>query len=278
MRDHWLMITLSGIILLNIIAIILLQNRIVEQQESAVTARIAREQKIAEQNEPEPIQQTLSRPGVRTLILENYCKECFDIRQYLTALNDTVNMSVEVVLQEYLEVFNSTKLPAVAFNESFAQYSKLVTNWNEAGYTIVFSSGPYAGMWYVLPTLNAPYYDVQNNRIRGRVTVTYLTMNDCKECYDVYVNKKFLNGSKIQPYREYAFDISSIEGSTIVKKYNITKVPTIIMDDEALAYLNLQLSWEVVGTRESDGTHVLRDLERLNVVFYDLQGKKLMNP
>jgi hypothetical protein len=80
------------------------------------------------------------------------------------------------------------------------------------------------------------------------------------------------------PYRELFVDADSPQGAALVAQYNITALPTILLDDEAGAYPNLELGWSIMGTVEEDGTYVLRELERMGVVYYDVARKKLMKP
>jgi hypothetical protein len=267
------MYVLSGIVLLNIIAIVLLNNRLADEETPQVPAQ---ENIIAP---PAPVIVT-PRVLVRTLILEDkaLCPDCFDIGEYLVALNDTISMEVEVVPESQLSLFHSNKLPAIAFNASLASYPTLVQGWEEVGYILNISTGKYAGEWYVLPTQNAPYYSLADERVHGRVTVTYLTMEKCSECFDAYTLRSSLNASRIKPYEERTIDISSAQGKALVAKYNITAVPTLLMDKEAAEYRNLQPGWNIVGTVEQDGTYVLRELQRLQVTYYDLEHAKLMKP
>lgn len=251
-QDHFLLVTLSVIVLINIIAIILLQNDITVDEPVLYSA--------------------YSQPEVRTLILsDKKCIDCYDIRRYVAALNSTVNMQVE---DAPADLFDTPRLPAIAFNATLEKYPSILRGWDQVGFTTEIQEGKYKGTWYVLPTLNAPY--VSEDKVHGRVTVIYITLDSCKECYDVFVNREYMNSSRIEPYKEIIVDAESTEGKVIIERYNITAVPTIIMDKEASEYPNLQPGWNVVGTIEQDGSYVLRELHRLDVTYYDLAHKKLM--
>lgn len=308
-RDHILMFTLSVIVAVNIIAIILLNNHLADQTQAAPAspagiAGTAEGEGLLPQQGGMPgsgqPQQNGQQPGlpsgsstgreqravirtqpkVRTLILEDKerCPDCYDINQYIAALNDTIYMDIERVPPDKESLFASTAYPALAFNKTLELYPSLIEGWDQAGYTITFHSGEYAGTWYVLPTQNAPYYSTKDARVHGRVTATYLTMSSCSECYDVYIHRTFLNSSRIVPYREVTVDAESAEGRRLIAKYNITAVPTVLLDREAGEYSNLRPGWSIVGSVEPDGTHVFRDLKRLQVVYYDIGRKKLMKP
>jgi hypothetical protein len=265
-RDHLLLYALSAVILINIVAIVMLQARVAEIPEHApVVATITA-----------PVL-PVTAPLVRTLILPAPCDDCFDISEYAIALNDTINMAVETVPQDRIPAFGSALLPAIAFNQTLEEYPALVRGWEGAG-SIINLSGEYAGTWYLLPTQNAPYYDAANRTVRGRVGVTYITMRSCQECYDVAESSEWLADVRITPYSERTVDAESPAGRELVTKYGITAVPTLILDSGAAEHSTLQPGWSIVGTVEDDGFYVLRDLQRMGVVYYDLQSKKLMKP
>jgi glutaredoxin len=255
--------TMLAIIALNVLAIVLLSNRLSPEQKQEIVL--------------EPQQLIRDQEPVRTLVLGASCPDCFDIMEYVYALNDTILMDVEKVPAADVPLFGTERLPAIAFNESFASYAELAQGWEQVG-KIITITGKYEGTWYVLPTQNPPYIDTAANQVRGRVAVTYITKSDCSQCYDITITKDFLASSRINPYRESTVDASSDAGRAMIERYNITNVPTIILDDEAKYYENLQLGWSIVGSIESDGSYVLRDLQRLNVTYYDLGRNQVMTP
>ena len=185
-----------------------------------------------------------------------------------------INLTLERAPQD---LFPVPRLPAIAFSSTVDEYpGNLTAGWETVGKIERLTSGQYNGTWYVLPTLNAPY--VENGTVRGRVTATYITMDSCTDCYDVLLNREFMNASRIVPYKERFVDVSSPEGKELVATYKIRNVPTLIMSRDADAYPNVRPGWPVVGTIEQDGSYVLRNLQRLNVVYYDLNRSRVMRP
>ena len=57
----------------------------------------------------------------------------------------------------------------------------------------------------------------------------------------------------------------------IIKKYDITRVPTLVLSAESKYYPDLTEAWEDVGTIEEDGAYVLRNSLP---PYYDLDAKK----
>lgn len=271
-RAHVLTVVLSAIILLNIIAIVLLSNRADRQQEEvrAVpnSALQPEAQEVVRENREE-------KALVKTLLLvPRDCPQCFDISFYLEELNKTINIDP---VDADPSLIGAARLPALAFNATLEEYpGELVTGWETYGEIVEVESGEHAGRWYVLPTLNPPY--VQDGMVRGLVDVTYLVMDSCENCYDVYVNRQFMDAFGITPASEEIFDVASDRGRKIVKQYNITSVPTIIMSGDAGLYPGLRAGWAGAGSIEDDGSYVLRNLQRLQVTYYDLGRDRVMVP
>ena len=70
--------------------------------------------------------------------------------------------------------------------------------------------------------------------------------------------------------------LSGQEGKNLVGKYNIKKVPTVLLSPEASAYEALSQVWERVGTVESDGVFVFREMEAINQTYKDLNNNKIV--
>jgi hypothetical protein len=271
---------LCAILILNVIAIVLLSNNLETERAASITP-----------SAPAPPAQQLppEKPLVRAIILEDKtaCPDCFDIRAYASALDGAMNVVTEEgdlaawnarLVADSRDLPNSKRLPAIAFNATIEQYPQLIENWDTLGYTITFGSGPYQGDWYVLPTLNPPYLDTANGTVHGRVTATYLTKRSCTECYDPHDLRSFLNESRITPSTERTLDADTPAGQELIAAYNITRVPTLLLSADAAQYPGFLPGWTVVGTVERDGTLVLRDLERINLAYYDLSTGRVMKP
>ncbi len=218
-----------------------------------------------------------SLPAVGVLVLEpSGCADCFNISRYVDDLRDTVTMDVSAGDPA---PFHPARLPALAFNQTLERYpDEFVAGWETYGSRLVIPSGKYAGTWYLLPTLNAPYVDTASGSVRGRVNVTYVGMASCAQCYDVHLLRDWLRARDLDASRERDVDASSAEGKALVSRYAISALPTIIIQGDTSAYPAIAQAWETMGTNESDGTLVLRGLERLHVTYYDLAHGTVMRP
>lgn len=278
MRSSGLMYVLSGIVLLNIIAIVLLSRNLPAAGEPTVQQEGYHAVPPNSFEQPNVIEVSAPQPLVRTLVLQDphNCPDCFDILRYAEELQDMINMSIE---NADLGVIDTSRLPALAFNQTIEQYPEsFVQGWERYGETVTIADGKYSGTWYILPTLNPPYLDTMSNLVKGRVTATYVTLERCSECYDVFMNREFMRESRITPYHEIIVDADSPQGKILIDRYAIDAVPTLFMSPEAGEYTNLKPGWPMVGTIESDGTFVLRNLQRLGVTYYDLNSNQVLAP
>lgn len=271
---HAVMYVLAAIVLLNVIAISLLSMRATEQEPAPRQPNTA---------------YVLPKPEVAVLLLPAPdCPDCYDVRQYIAELDDTMNLTLSegdpeefrraIAVQSRL-VPNADRLPALAFNASIEHYPGMTDNWEAAGYVITFPPHmAYAGTWYVLPTLNAPYYSQANGSVQGRLIATYLTMESCERCSDAALFQDALAEAGAVPSEEIFVDAQSPEGAALIRKYNITAVPTLLLNDGARHHPGVHAGWEIVGTIEPDGTYVLRDLQRLQATYYDRLTGQVMEP
>ncbi|MBI4280987.1 hypothetical protein HY628_02205 [Candidatus Uhrbacteria bacterium] len=108
---------------------------------------------------------------------------------------------------------------------------------------------------------NQPIYEeAGSGEVRGRVKVTYLTDLACAECYDVKAHEPALANVGIIPSSSTTVDIASPEGLTLKKQYTLTAVPTIILSGDLAVYSRLLDVWPAVGSQESDGAYVFREI------------------
>ena len=255
------MYVLSGIILINIIAIVILSMQTQEPDAPTIEQTIPVERQIV-----------TSKPAVKTLIIEdrNECPLCFDIDEYLPQLDDVVNMTTQRASPEDLGL---QYYPALAFNSTILEYPESISGgWAEENIVTIDDQ-----TWYVLYTLNPPFYDRNTSETRGLVTATYLTMDSCDDCYDLAFLKDLIADQRMTITEEFVFDAETPAGQAVVRRYNITAVPTVILDEEAGVYPGFASAWRSVGTEE-EGSFVLRELERLQVTYYDLETRRVMRP
>jgi len=105
----------------------------------------------------------------------------------------------------------------------------------------------------------------------------WFSVKKCSECIDVNKLKTAFEGIGLIFGSTKYFDLSSSEGSELVKKFNITKVPTVILAGDTSAYPGLENFWLQFGTIEDNNIYVFRSLELIqDVVYFDLNQNKIV--
>lgn len=215
-----------------------------------------------------------------TFITDKGCALCFNITAFGDQLKQVgVTMSSRTPLdaadetaKQLIKKYAITKLPAMLLSGDALQYEVVKQAWQKVG-------SQESDGTLVLRTVSPPYKDLSTRQVRGLVTATYLTDNSCTDCYNVTLHKLVLQQSFGTQFKgEKYVDISSPSGKTLAQKYNITLVPTILLDKEAEAYDALEQAWPQIGQHFPDGTFVFQKVNLLQGVTYkDLSTGKTMN-
>jgi len=212
---------------------------------------------------------------VNAIILEKEsCTECFDMNSTFIELMkgsgvyfnevkilDSDSSEGKAIISNY----SFGALPVMILSSELKEYTNLTQNWNNVGF--VDGNG-----FYILNKIFPPYYDLNSNSVKGLVEVTYLVDEKCTECYNPKeVHGPILEGLLIKISKESSIDVNSAQGKEFISKYKIKEIPTMILSPEAKYYDSLNNVWGTVGSIESDGLYVFRDVNSLNVKFVSLK-------
>lgn len=200
---------------------------------------------------------------------DSTCTDCFDMSQILNQLKQAgLKVVTEQTIdskstegQNLISKYKIEKIPTMIFNNEALEYEIVSQVWSEVGTTETDGK-------LVLRFVNPPYVNVSSGKVEGKVTLSYLVDETCAECYNASIFQELMTqayGMKLE--KEETIDIESTKGKLLIKKYNITAVPTIVLSKEAGAYQSLEQSWNQVGTKEKDGTFVFRQMELLKGYF-----------
>jgi hypothetical protein len=209
------------------------------------------------------------------------CTECVDQSGWIDTFkqNDIIMDGVTYVDvdspqgTELADKYNISFVPTFIFSSDMGAYDIIKQNWNGLG--TVEEDGSY-----VLRYKAVPYYDLKTLKVRGLVTLTYLTDKSCTSCYNVSIHKSIFGnplGFAMKIVNETTYDISDPTGKALIDKYKITNVPTVIMKGDPAAYARLTAVWPQVGTVDSDGSYVFRNVGLLGVVYMNLTSGKIVN-
>lgn len=210
-----------------------------------------------------------------TIITDPACKDCFNPAVLVEALKASGVAISESQSHSYSEPagaglrakYNITKVPAVVFSKDFGEYATLASSWDKVG--SVEADGSYA-----LRKIQPPYLDLQTGRVTGRVRLVELVDANCAECYDVSLHRSITPRFGIANFTSIdRYDVNSTKGAELASKYNITRVPTILLSPEASAYESLGAVWTQVGSVEKDGWYVFRATEGMGAYMDTVSGK-----
>ncbi|MBR9699347.1 hypothetical protein GOV09_02735 [Candidatus Woesearchaeota archaeon] len=215
------------------------------------------------------------------IIEDSSCTQCSDISSTIQALQQSgIFIASEVIVersnikgQQLIEKYGIEILPTVVLSNDMGVYeSDIVKKWPLVGKIAKDGS-------YILTRVNPPFLNISNNAITGLVSLTILSDIECDQCFDAGLfNKPILERLGVVLGEEQTIDISSSEGKSLISAYNIEKVPTIILTGDVNEYPVLMNAWKEVGTEESDGTFVFRNVEIGRQPYRNLDTNEIIEP
>lgn len=202
------------------------------------------------------------------IITNSDCIDCYNLSSFVTTLGKLMsitNVQTEELSDASVDVnkYNLSEVPAIILSGDLSLYPDTKTKLD--------ALGTYVGDELVLTAkLNPPYWDIASNEAKGLVSITYLTDNSCKDCYNVKIHKTVLENYGVDIVNESSIDISSSEGQDLVTKYSITEVPTIIVSSDLQYYSGINKIWDQVGSIEDDGNYVFRNVSIVSANYTNL--------
>ncbi len=217
-----------------------------------------------------------------TILIDPTCIQCVDPKLTVEAFKKAgvkIIEEKEVIWdsaegQALISQYNVTQLPTFLLSEDIDLYDDVKTNWTRIGTVETDKT-------YVARNLLLPYRDLKRGQIVGLVDLIYLTDTTCSECYDSQqVQRPILTQSfGIGISSERTVDVNSSVGQELVNQYKIVKVPTVLLSSDAGQYPGLKNVWSSVGTIESDGWYVFREMAQIgNVIYKDLASNQVIRP
>ncbi len=186
-----------------------------------------------------------------------------DINELISVIKKAnVNIKEETTLtqteaSDLIAKYNVKKLPTVIITGEINRVK--ITGFEEKDSALIFNEQ--------LP----PYKDLTTNTVRGIVKLTSITDNTCKECYNVTAHEAVLDRFGVNIKDKETLDIT--QAKSLIDKYKIEKVPTIILTGDIEPYASLIQVWKQVGTVETDGAYVFRSVEQMGKIRDLTTGK-----
>ncbi len=162
------------------------------------------------------------------------CKDCFDIDKVIDELKkQNVNITEESVLSlasatDLIKKYNIQKLPTFILTGEINKTDQLRKYLNNIG--------NIEDNEFVFTGVKAPYYDVNKKNIVGRVSIINIFDSTCEKCSDLSYLGDALRKSGVAVIKEESFDYNSKEGKELIKKYEIKRIPAILISAEIDAY------------------------------------------
>ena len=209
-------------------------------------------------------------------LITNDCDSCYDMDNVVSFIKRQTSVKIiteknltyaDKEAQELVTKNNIKSLPALVITGETLQ-DNVISLWNSMGAEFVGNVVIASGI--------PPYYSLDEQKIVGLVQVIKLADNSCVECYDVENHMTILTRFGIYIDKSIPYDISSANGKTLVQKYNITKVPTIILSPDVSVYSSIVQVWDQVGTVETDGWYIFRATEQMGT-YKDISQNKIIN-
>lgn len=208
-----------------------------------------------------------------THISDENCKLCTDLSPFILQLKQagvTIIKEEEIGVEDassLISKYELEKIPAIIISKDLSVYDQITQNWLLLG--SIEDDGSY-----IFREINPPYYDLEKKEVMGLVDITFLLDQSCSDCYDVGIHKQILTnpgGYNINIQNEKEIDISDEEGKELIKKYNIIKVPTILLSSEASVYPSAK-SLENFFNLEDDGSYVFTNFDAMgkDIIYKDL--------
>ncbi|MFH1785386.1 MAG: hypothetical protein ABH842_03075 [Candidatus Micrarchaeota archaeon] len=202
------------------------------------------------------------------------CNDCMDASEFMPPLEDisvgvifsnkTILDENDSMAQELISKYNITKLPVLLLDEDFfvypiSQYFVSLGTFEDDG-------------WFVLRTIKPPFKQLPDNQVRGIVDAIYIGNVSCDACFDPKeLGAYFSQAAGFYLKNETYYESNSTEAATLIKKYNLTKIPSLLLSPEVSIYSNFDVVWQSQNNSiESDGWHILRNYDMLNTTFYEI--------
>ncbi len=194
-----------------------------------------------------------------TQITADDCEKCAEIGVIVDALQGNGMYLEELIVIDYTEaselisLYEIENVPVLLI-EGLSEYTDL--------YQAILSTSTEINGKIVYQE-QVPYLQLSNKEVRGLINLTYVDDPTCENCYDPILHKGALQQLGLYIDVETTVYTNESLGLELITKYNITKVPTVIINGDFDAYIGFSEFWINFGTIESDSSHIFREMKVL---------------
>jgi len=215
-----------------------------------------------------------------TLLTDSACKDCnstYSLYEQLKAVAPNMGLTFSTMNsidsssaegQALLKKYSITKTPALLVSWEANASSNFVLSW------VPMMGTRESDGTFVYRNVYPPYHNLTNNVYVGYVKFTGIDLENCSDCANT---SSFMNTFASPNYgvvfsNTTFLTFNSSEAQKLITKYNITVVPTFIMDSESMNYPSISSYWTTVETPEVDGSVVYRGIYP---PYYSIKTKQL---
>ena len=197
------------------------------------------------------------------------CENCFDADNVAKMIKTAHNIKytssrmlyTSRLSQKYIETYGIRNLPAVVVSGDIAN-KNLMSAWKAL-------SGEKRNGRIVIDNL-LPHYNIESDKVKGVISAVLIKDKTCKKCFDENKYINILGKFGMVVGNTEVYDVASNKGRAFVRKYFITKIPTLILSPDAGDYPGFAASWADVGTIEKDGWFIFRKVQKLSKEYKNI--------
>ena len=216
-----------------------------------------------------------------TIIKDSTCLSCTNMDVLLDELKQFgVKISGVKTLEfgsdeaaKLIQTYSIQMIPTVVLSSEVKAYGPPLENqWSQIGSKEADGS-------FILRQLKPPFVNTTTAKKVGDVTLIILDDSTCEQCYDAKAtNLPILQRLGLLPANITIVDINSAEGANLVKQYDLTAVPTILLSGDVYAYPAFVQAWKGVGSVEPDGMYVFRKPEVIQGTYKNILTGNIITP
>ncbi len=197
-----------------------------------------------------------------TVVTDNSCADCYNISAVVleiesSGVNITSSSTVDFSSAQGKSIvsqYDIQKLPSVVITGELNKSTANTLNAKLSQSSVSFDGA------LVFSNPLPPYYDIASDSVRGRVSIVEINNTDCSECTSLSALFTQLKSAGVDVVSSTVVSSSSAQGQSLISKYNITELPSMIMNSEAGVYPTITQAWSQLGVIALDGSYVLKTI------------------
>ena len=198
------------------------------------------------------------------------------VKEYIYPINKESKVTQK--LDSLLKKYDIQKIPALIL-EAPANKIKM----NRSGVFPEFMTYPQIveflkilklrkkGLKVIVEAPEPIYYNLSSKQLEGFVNVIEIKAPNCKRCNNMTKFREWLpHRCVVEKY--LSADYNTELAQQLIEKYNIKRLPAVVLDPDAGLYELLKEEWGSFGTIEEDGYFIARNI---TIPFYDVDDGKI---